>query len=45
MVSVKDVLNVLNAVLGGTALDSADMNGDGKLTLIDVLRVLKAATE
>lgn len=44
VVSVKDVLVTIKAVLNGTDLDGADMNGDGKVTLIDVLRVFKSIT-
>lgn len=42
-VDIKDVLAALKTVVKSTALSKADMNGDGKITLIDVLRILKLA--
>ena len=41
-VAVSDVLVSIQAVLNGTALEGADMNGDGEVTLIDIIRILKA---
>lgn len=43
VVSVSDVLTVLNAMLGGSAAEAYDISGNGKVDLIDVLRVLKIA--
>lgn len=40
-VDLEDVLKTLVACLNGTALDRADVNGDGKVTLFDVLQILK----
>ena len=44
VVNIKDVLVSISALLNGTTLDGADMDGDGKFTLIDVIRILKAIT-
>lgn len=42
-VDIKDVLLAIRAVLNETPLDRADLNGDGNLTLADVLRIMKRA--
>ncbi len=43
-VNIADALLALQALLNGNTLTAADMNGDGKLTLVDILRVLKNIT-
>ena len=43
-VALADVILTLNAFINSRTIDNADMNGDGELSFIDVLRVLKAAT-
>lgn len=40
-ITIKDVLLSIKAILNGTAIKNGDMNGDGKLSLLDVLRILK----
>ena len=42
ILDVFDILTALKALLNETTLDGADISGDGKLTLIDVLQLLKA---
>ena len=44
IVTLKDVLLALNAVLNQTAVD-ADVNFDGKVSLIDVVRILRATVQ
>ncbi len=41
VITIVDVLSILESVLNDSTIDNADLNGDGKVSLIDVLRVLK----
>lgn len=41
IVTIKDVLTILKAILNDTSIENGDLNSDGKLSLIDVLRVMK----
>lgn len=43
-VDINDVMLALRAALNEESLLSADTNGDGKATILDVLRILKKAT-
>ncbi len=40
-VTLADVLMLIKAVVDGTPLENGDMNGDGKVSRIDVLHVMK----
>ena len=44
MLDIADALLLIRCVLNKAVVENADMNGDGKLSLIDVLRVLKMCT-
>ncbi|MBQ4556779.1 MAG: hypothetical protein IJA60_03930 [Clostridia bacterium] len=44
-VALTDVILALDAMNNSRTLDNADMNGDGKITLIDVLRILKLSVK
>ncbi len=44
ILDVFDVLVALKALLNGTSLDGVDISGDDKLTLIDVIQLLKTVT-
>ncbi len=44
-ISVADVLLIIKAVLNDGRLANADMNNDGVLTLLDVIKTLKAITQ
>jgi len=43
-VDLEDALMTLHARLNGIAMERGDQNGDGKITLLDVLHILKRAT-
>ena len=40
-INLADALYVINALLNGAPCEDADMNNDGKITLVDILRIFK----
>ena len=44
-ISIADVLLSLQSMLNGTKIPAADVNGDGRITLVDILRVMMLAVQ
>ncbi len=44
-VTIIDAINILKAVINNTSVNNGDMNDDGKVNLLDVIRAMKASVE